>query len=313
MKKHKNLLSGLAISLLSFSFQAQQLPMYTHYMNNTLVINPGYAGSREALTVTALHRSQWINFKGAPMTQTLTLHTPIVNKHLGIGLSASNDRIGPVNNTTLGLSLAYIMTLTKKSKLAIGLSGGFNMMQANLSTLLLDEQNDPVFVNDVNNKFTPSVGFGAYYSRERFYAGVSSPNVLENNYSKITLADGTTLTGKEARHYFFIAGALFNLNRKLAFKPTTLVKVTGAAPVEVDATLSFIIAKKLLLGAMYRSGDALGALIGFNISEQLHIGYSFDWSYGIKTFRYNNGSHELMLRYDFIFSGKKQIHSPRYF
>ncbi|HSH65671.1 MAG TPA: type IX secretion system membrane protein PorP/SprF, partial [Bacteroidia bacterium] len=97
------------------------------------------------------------------------------------------------------------------------------------------------------------------------------------------------------------------------FKPTTYVKVTKAAPAEADITASFIFNGRLLTGLMFRSGDALGALIGINITDQLHVGYSFDWSYGNKTFKYNSGSHELMLSYDFIFKDKARIHSPRYF
>jgi type IX secretion system PorP/SprF family membrane protein len=110
-----------------------------------------------------------------------------------------------------------------------------------------------------------------------------------------------------------IAGAVFKLADNLAFKPTTLVKVTEGAPVQADVTASFIIMKKLLIGAMYRSGDAVGGLLGFDITNQLHMGYSYDWSYALETSKYNQGSHELILRYDFIFPSKRQIHSPRYF
>jgi len=99
----------------------------------------------------------------------------------------------------------------------------------------------------------------------------------------------------------------------LAFKPTTLVKVTPGAPIQADLTGSFIIMKRLLLGAMYRTGDAVGGLVGFDITDQLHIGYSYDWSFGLQTSMYNQGSHELVLRYDFICFDKKQIHSPRNF
>jgi hypothetical protein len=89
--------------------------------------------------------------------------------------------------------------------------------------------------------------------------------------------------------------------------------MTPAAPMEADVTASFILMKKLLLGAMVRTGDAVGGLVGLNITDQLHIGYSYDWSYGLRTFKYNQGSHEIVLRYDFIFSSKQQIHSPRNF
>ena len=313
MKTHTKLILALLLPFGSLILHAQQVPIYTHYLYNTLVVNPGYAGSREALTVTALHRSQWVGFDGAPTTQTLTLHTPIINQHIGVGLSVMKDKIGPINNTSIVGDFAYIMQLNKKSKLALGLSAGANIFQANLNTLQLDQQNDQVFQNNIENKTTPNFGFGVYYSRERFYAGVSVPNLMENNYSKITTTDVGTLIAKEQRHYFFIAGTVLNINDNLAFKPTTLVKVTGAAPAQVDLTASFIIVKKLLVGAMIRSGDAVGALIGLDITEQMHVGYSYDWSYGLNSSKYNQGSHEIILRYDFIFPSKKQVHSPRYF
>lgn len=303
----------LALSLGSLATYAQQSPMFTHYMYNTLAVNPGYAGSRDALTVTALHRSQWVDFAGAPITQTLTIHSPLINEHIGVGLSVLNDKIGPTNNTSIIADFAYRMKLTEKSKLAFGLSAGANIFQGNINTLNLDQPNDVVFQNNINNKTTPNVGFGVYYSRERFYTGISVPNLIESSYSEINPTGDNTLIASEQRHYFFIAGGLINLGYNLDFKPTTLIKLTEAAPIQADLTASFIIMKKLLLGAMFRTGDAVGGLIGYDITEQLHIGYSYDWSYGLQTSKYNNGSHEIMLRYDFIFASKKQIHSPRNF
>lgn len=313
MKTLKNITFTLVSAIWSLSINAQQDPMYTHYMENTLVINPGYAGSRDALTIAALHRSQWVDYKGAPITQTIMFHTPLRNEHLGVGMSVMNDKIGPANKTSVFADFAYRMNLTKKSKLALGLSAGANIFKSNLNTLQLDQQIDPVFQTNVNNKITPNFGFGAYYSRERFYAGVSTPNLIQNKYSEIKQPNGTSLIGKEQRHFFFIAGAVFNLTENLDFKPTTFVKVTSGAPIQADVTASFIIMQKLLLGAMYRTGDSFGGLIGFNITNEFHVGYSFDWSYGVKTFKYNQGSHEIVLRFDIISNNKKQIHTPRYF
>jgi type IX secretion system PorP/SprF family membrane protein len=308
MKTLKKVILAVALISGSLNFYAQQAPMYTHYMNNTLSVNPAYAGSRDALTLTALYRSQWVGFKGAPVTQTFTMHTPLSNEHVGIGLSVLNDKIGPSNNTSVFLDYAYRFKLTEKSKLAFGLSAGVNIYNANLSTLQLDQQIDPSFQNDVNNHVTPNFGFGVYYSRERFYAGISVPGLLQNSY----LANGKDLTGKEQRHYFFIAGTMLTISENLAFKPTTLIKVTNGSPVQADLTASFIVLKRLLVGVMYRTGDSFGGLAGFDITDQLHLGYSYDWSYGLQTGTYNQGSHELMLRYDILFN-KKQIHSPRNF
>jgi type IX secretion system PorP/SprF family membrane protein len=304
---------AVILSLGSYCAIAQQDPMYTHYMYNTLVVNPGYAGSRDAFTITALHRSQWVDFKGAPVTQTLTMHAPLKNQHIGLGLALSNDKIGYNNNTSAFVDFSYIMKLNEKSKLALGLNAGGNILQARFTSVQLEQSSDPVFQNNVNNHFAPNFGFGAYYYRERFYAGISAPNLLENNYSTVQMKDGSVSLGKEQRHYFFIAGAVFNLTENLAFKPTTLIKSTNASPTQADITASFIIMKKLMLGVMYRTGDAFGALIGIDIAQQFHVGYSYDYSYGLETFKYNKGSHEIVLRYDFLCKNNKQIYTPRYF
>lgn len=298
----------LALTLGCLSVKAQQDPMYTHYMNNTLSVNPAYAGSRDALTITTLQRMQWIDFNGAPKTLSITMHTPLKNEHIGIGLSILNDKIGRSDNTSVFFDYAFIMKLNAESKLSLGLSAGVNLFQADWNSIILDQPNDPTFQNAIKSHVLPNFGFGAYYSRERFYTGFSIPDLLQNNYSV-----DNTLMGKEQRHAFFIAGAVLHLNENLAFKPTTLIKLTNAAPVEAELTASFIILKKVLVGAMYRTGDAFGGLVGFDITNQFHLGYSYDWSFGLQTLRYNQGSHELVLRYDFLLFDKRQIHSPRYF
>lgn len=313
MKTFKKISFSLVICLTVFTAKAQQDPMYTHYMFNTLSVNPAYAGSRNALTITGLHRSQWVNYHGAPSTQTVTLHTPIQNRNIGIGFSGMNDKIGPVNNTMFTGDFAYIFQLTKKSKLAVGMSGGIQIFQANLNDLQLVQQNDPTFTNNIVNRVSPIVGAGVYYSRERFYAGFSSPNLIENNYSRLTDVNGTPLNGSTKRHYFFITGALFELSRTLDFKPTLLVKALDAAPIQMDLTATFIIKKTLHLGGMMRFGDAFGGLIGLTVFNNLFLGYSYDWSYGSKSLKYSRWSHEVVLRFDFIKNSNKQIHSPRYF
>lgn len=312
----KNTLKIGVFSYLFFCSTAlfsQQSPMFTHYMFNTLSVNPAYAGSRDALTVTALHRSQWVQFKGAPMSQTVTLHSPVVNKNIGIGLSLSNDKIGIVNTTSAFFSFAYKLQLNPNSKLSLGLSGGINLIQANLSSLSLDNQNDPAFQSNIKNKSLGNFGFGMYYSRARFYTGISVPNLLQNDYNGSSLSNGTASIGIERRHYFLIAGALINLTDFVSFRPTTLIKMTEAAPVQLDLTTTFIFHKHYSLGAMYRSGDAIGILLGLNVSPEFYLGYSYGWSFGNRTSTYNSGSHEVVLRYDFIHASKRQIHSPRYF
>lgn len=298
--------------------EAQQDAMYTHYMYNTLAVNPAYAGTRDALTLTALMRNQWVGFDGAPRSITGTMHTPIGEK-IGFGLSFINDQIGPLKNNQIYADLSYILKLSTKAKLSFGLKGGVNLWSANLGTLktLNDKEADPSQFNySVTNNLTPNVGAGIYYYRERFYMGLSVPKLMRNTIGTTSTVGGSGNTSNlitEQFHWFAILGSVFNLGQNVKLKPTALLKMTEAAPIEADLTGTFIFNDKLNLGAMYRTGDAVGALIGLNLSPQLYAGYSFDWSFVNNTAKYNRGSHEIMLRYDLIFNNKKQIKSPRYF
>ncbi len=302
----------ISIFLSSYFAQGQQAAMYTHYAFNTLAINPAYAGTRDALTITALHRSQWVGFPGAPTTQTLTLHTPIFTDNTGLGLSLVNDKIGPTRTTSFYVDFSYRIRVTGTSWLSFGLKGGINLRKIDLTTLSTETAYDPALLSDIKSEVLPNFGFGLYYFTHRYYLGVSIPKLLENNF-KDNIAEGTVNLGSESKHYFFIAGAVFNLSEDVLLKPTGFVKFVTGAPIEGDLTANFIFHDRFRIGAMFRTGAAFGLLAGINITDQLSLGYSYDWSFTNTTGKYNSGSHEIMLRYDFIFKEKKKIRSPRYF
>jgi len=301
----------LTVILAGTLAKGQQDPMFTHYMYNTLSVNPAYAGSRDAMTVTALHRSQWVGFTGAPVTQTLTLHTPVGSDQIGLGLSVVHDKIGPTKFTSIYGDFAYRIRLTEKSKLSFGIKGGINLLTANLQELELDQPGDASFNQNFENMLMPNFGFGIYYSRERFYAGISTPKLLEQTYYQGT--QGAISAAKEKGHYYLIAGTMFPISRFVDMKPSALVKMTAGAPIELDVTALFEFDKRVNAGIMYRTGDALGVICGLRITDQFELGYSFDYSMTNTTFKYNQGSHEIMLRYDFIFGNAHRIKSPRYF
>lgn len=282
--------------------------MFTHYMFNTLWLNPAYAGTRDALTVTGINRSQWIGFEGAPVDQSITLHSPVNNGKMGLGLSIQNDKIGPTRNLFVGADYAYQIKLTKKSKLGLGLKAMAVFLNNNISGIQLEDQSqtDAAFAQNYRS-VKPNFGTGVYYYRERFYAGVSTPKLIENKYGQ------AQESYQEQRHFYFIMGGVINLTSMVKFKPTCFIKATQAAPLQSDLTASFIFRDHFSAGVMYRTGDAAGVLLGYSFSDQFTIGYSFDWSVANTTGKYNNGSHEIMLRYDLVSLNKPKIKSPRYF
>lgn len=307
MKRFIILLSFMT-GLLAFG---QQDPMFTHYMYNTLSVNPAYAGSREALTVTLLHRNQWVSFPGAPKTSTLTMHTPAFHENVGVGLSLIHDKLGDTRFTSMYADFAFRVKLTQKSNLTFGLKGGLDLFTANFNGIDIDQPDDPAFTNDFSNKALPNFGFGIYYTfNKRFYAGLSVPRLLQHKIvGENTLISAGLLKG----HYFLIAGGAVKLSPFTEFKPSALVKMTVGAPVQLDVSAIFEFYKRFNVGLMYRTNDGVGALVGIYIFDKLMLGYSYDFSFTNTTSKYNQGSHEIMLRYDFIFSNFHRIKSPRYF
>lgn len=298
----------LTLLLNAFFSRAQQDAMFTHYMYNTLWLNPAYAGTRDALTVTGLNRSQWLGFEGAPVDQSITLHSPFYRGKMGLGLTIQNDKIGPTSNLFIGADYAYQIKLTKKSKLGLGLKAMGVFFNNNLNGLKLEDQtqNDAAFGQNYRT-VKPNFGTGAYYYRERFYAGISTPKLIQNKFGS------SEQSYEEKRHFYFIMGGVINLSSAIKFKPTCFIKATEAAPVQGDVTASFIFRDHFSAGLMYRTGDAAGVLLGYSFTDQFAIGYSFDWSMANTTGKYNNGSHEIMLRYDLVSVSKPKIKSPRYF
>ncbi|MES2811754.1 MAG: type IX secretion system membrane protein PorP/SprF [Bacteroidota bacterium] len=298
----------LVIGVVAFCANAQQTPQFTQYMYNTISVNPGYAGSREALTIVGLHRSQWVGMDGGPVTQTLSIHTPLRNERIGIGFSFINDKLGDERNNYAYVDFAYTVNLSEKTKLAFGVKGGFSYYTLDES-LLTDPEvaNDPYFL-DKYNRWTPNIGAGIYMHQPRWYVGVSSPRLIENDYTK-----NGFYRALEQSHFYGIAGYVFDINKSgsVKMKPTALVKITKGAPASYDATLSFLFNEKLWLGGSYRFEDSAGALVSFQISDQLQIGYAYD--YPLSDLKpYTSGSHEIMLMFDFKFN-KSKYKSPRYF
>jgi len=313
------LIFALILTLLSsVKLNAQQDPMYTQYMYNTISVNPAYAGSKEALSIVGLAREQWIGMPGRPRTQTLTIHTPIHSpssgfgnegSDMGLGLSVINDKLGNYHQTMVFADYAYSIQTTDYARLAFGLKVGVNILQANLTDLNHQQGGDPAIYN-VDNKVLPNVGVGLYYYSDQGYVGLSVPKLLQNDIT----ADVNTLLGKELRHYFLIAGYVFEVNYNLKFKPSFLIKAVEGAPLSIDLTGNFFIKDKLGLGLAYRNGDAVSGLLQYYFTPQFRIGYSYDYTLS-ELHNVNSGTHELMLGYDFNFNeySNTRIHSPRFF
>ncbi len=299
---------GFGVMFFTNDLLAQQDAQYTQYMYNTVSVNPGYAGSRGHLSVAALHRSQWVGLDGAPVTQTINFHSPVGYNGVGLGTSIVNDKIGPTSETYFDIDFSYTVKTSDEGRLSFGLKASAHLLDIRFSELNQFAP-DQTLEQDIDNKFSPNFGAGIYYRTDKFYAGLSVPRFLQTSH----FDESSLSTAQEEMNFYFITGYVFEMNPLLKFKPTVLAKVVEGAPLQIDLSANFMLNDIFILGAAYRWDAAISGMVGFQLNESFLIGMAYDkeiTELGNATF--NNGSFEVILRYDFI-KTKGSLKSPRFF
>ena len=316
MLKVSRIYIALTALALGFTSQAQQDPQYTQYMYNTMSVNPAYAGSRGELSMTALYRSQWMGLDGAPETFNINLHSPIRDSRVGYGVSVIHDNIGDgvVQETFLDAVVSYTIDVSQFAKLSFGLKAGGNILSLDFSGLRNFDA-EPVQTDNIDNQFSPNFGLGLYYHTERFYAGLSAPNLLESEYFDNDRQDANEVQflSTERVNFYFITGYVFDLNYNLKLKPALLTKAVSGAPLQVDLSATFLFNEKFSFGAAYRWDAAFSGLIGFQLNQQLMLGLAYDReTTDLGGTQFNDGTFEVFLRWE-LFKSYERLVSPRFF
>lgn len=319
LKKIKKLISmnkyllkkGYSVLLFLFGIHnviySQQAPEYTQYTYNMQVINPAYVGSRETLNINMLGRSQWTGVEGSPKTSTLSINTPLGRKKVGGGLSIIYDQFGPLKETHLYADVSYTLDTSYKGNLAFGLKGGFSFQ--NIDTSILRFNEEQIFGIDFNTNSYANFGFGMYYYQDDFYAGISIPNILNNNFFRSTDTGAISEVGKNNVIYIN-SGFVYHINENLQIKPAMLLKYETIFPLSLDISATAFIQSKVELGVSYRLKKSLSFITAFFVSETLRIGYAYDYTVGNLS-EYSSGSHEIMLLFDM--PKKEKEHRVRYY
>ncbi|HEY0092585.1 MAG TPA: type IX secretion system membrane protein PorP/SprF [Flavobacterium sp.] len=303
MKKKILIFVAMLTGVVSF---AQQDAQFTQYMYNTLNVNPAYAGSRGVLSIFGLHRTQWVGLDGAPVTNAFSIHTPLGASKLGLGGEFISDKIGPTQESIIAADVSYTIPTSESYKLSFGVKVSANIFSLDRSMLNPLDPSDANLQN-VENEFTPNIGAGVYFHGEKFYAGLSVPNFIETTRYN----DNDRSINKERLNYYLITGYVFDLGTSLKFKPAMLTKMTMGAPLQIDVSGNFLINERFVLGAAYRWSAAVSAMVGFQITEGLFVGYGYDLE-TTNLNNYNTGSHEIFLRYE-LFNRYDRITTPRFF
>ena len=342
------LLAGLLL-LQHASLLAQQDPMFTKYMFNSLAFNPAYAGTKDYLSATAIVRDQWISWDkgrdsdggGAPMTYALSVHSPF-QERVGLGGYLSQDRIGASAFTELELSYAYKLPVSEELTLSLGLQGGITHHSFDFSGLRFRDPADidVAFNDQAGQSWMPNAGAGAYVFSEKFYAGASIPRLFESRLREVEnqTTEGSIAGARNYRHLYVMTGGAIELGSKdLVLKPSLLVKGVGwlgdfaassqsvatvRTPTEFDIDVSLLFNQTLWIGASFRSTldfvfqgesshDSADLWAAFYLENGMRIGLAYDYSL-TELQRFGNGSAELMIGYDLNFKVDKIV-TPRYF
>lgn len=309
----KSIILLIAVMFSSIFAKAQYDAMFTQYMFNEMYINPAYTGSKDAMAVNLTHRQQWVNFPGRPITTSFTLHGPLANDKMGLGLSVLNEKIGKLSRNLVYLNYAYRIKTGDKGHLSFGLMAGIHNQVNKLSELKATETGDIQVSQNTPSLIAPNFGAGIYYYTNKFYAGISIPRMVDDSYLFNPTGDIVKSTSLNASkfHYYLTVGNVFEINDDLKIKPQAMVKMVQNAPLQYDINVNCLIKNKIWAGLGYRSSSDISVILGLQVNPQLLVNYSYDYAL-TKIQKYSQGSHEITIGYLFSYKQSK-VATPRYF
>jgi len=274
----------------------QQEPLYTQYQNNFSLINPAYTGSNGHFTATANVRSQWAGETGSPKTQTFSVQGA-VGKNVGLGFSVVNDKVFIWNNTELFADFSYSLEMSESSTLSFGLKAGGSFLNVNLQDLGIS--GDPYLSGNIN-KFNPNLGAGALFYNDKFYASISTVNILETTHYD---ENSTVSKASDEMVFYGSAGYMFDLGNDFKFRPSFLLRAVNGSPLSTDFSASFLWSNRLEMAISHRFDSSISGLLQVRVNDNVKLGYSYD-KLTSNLGNYNSGSHEISLVFDIGVFGK---------
>lgn len=287
--------------MIPLSLSGQLTPVTNQYVLNPLTINPAYAGNRGALNIAAFYRRQWVGIAKAPETMTLAMDVPLASSKLGLGMIITNDKFGVTKETQFSTNYAYKIEM-RNGSLSLGLGAGLLTTNTAWSDLNVMDPGDDAYLTDSPVYIVPVFSFGVYYSYKRYFAGLSVPKLLGYNFD--FNKNKYNLKFDPSQYYYLLyTGYVFSLSPQVDFFPSTLITYSSGEKVLYDINAHFILFDRIWFGASYRNNRSVGGLLQFALNNQLRVAYTYDFDFG-RLGRYSNGSHEIMLRYEFRFKVK---------
>ena len=293
--------------------KAQELPLYSQYVQNAFLVNPAVAGQDGYTSINTTARQQWLGFSEAPRTYSASWQTRVLKKsykivnrpvksdnrlkpstkgRVGLGAYIINDVNAKVAKTGISFTYAYHIFLGRQ-RLSFGLAGKAFQYRIDKDQLTFGDDGDPVLNSDFKTvAYSPDADAGIYFQDPNYFVGFSVSNLLQTS---VKIGGNEVADFKTYRHYWFMGAYRFRLSEMLELEPGTLLKTPENWNPQGDFTLKLYVAEQFWGGLSYRTNQSMILLLGVKL-DGLYFGYSFDWAFS-DIGHFNYGSHEITLAY----------------
>ena len=299
---------SILVVLLPLQLMGQMFPLSDHYVVNALAINPAFAGCQDALSATISYRDQWVGYKDSPKSYILSVHTPVYNDRVGLGLLIEKNSIGIFKETSFLGNYAYRMEL-RDGKLALGLGFGVTIYNIAWNELVAADANDVQLMNNSKSSVLPTFSLGTYYYTKKYFIGISIPLFLSHQIDKSTgkYKIGSNFSGS---NYFLTGGYEMGISPQVKFLPSLIIKYHPKNAIQIDYNAQLSLKDRIWMGIGYRNRNMLVGMLQYQLNYQIRMAYSYDYNFG-SIGKYMNGSHEIVLNYVFKYS--RNVIGPRQF
>ncbi len=311
------------IILCGLNVNAQQLPQFTQFMNNTSLYNPSMMSMHEKTIITAGGRWQMLGFGSEPRTAFINGQTRIKRKsgysiNPALRISEENsgndtvrklklahyaggqmlfDSYGAFNRTSINGCYSVGVNLNEDWKLLAGLkvgysNFGFDMTKAQVAGNV-DQEYDAYVANGTKrNSFDLGAGFTLV--TKRFFLGFAA-----NQFTKTAFDLNTSNSYFDQRmHWNLLTGYTYNIPGIVELQGMILMKKMAPSPLSIELAMKASLPNNVWVGMHFRNRSSLGFMAGFLINESFQLGYSIELNTN-RLISFNNGGHELILSYQF--------------
>lgn len=282
MKNKINIIFAVIVmTVFSDVVKAQQTPVFSSYNYNAVLINPAHAGYYDKTDVVMTTNGYFNSIEGIPRNIDISVNTLTRSENIGLAVGIAHNQIGVTYNTNFFASYSYKIFFHEDYKygkwwaydpniISFGITAGAQLYDENLTKLGIE--NDPEFQENVHS-FTPTLGVGFLYNRDRIYFGLSAPNLLSDTFNS---QNNTKL--KNVYYTYFGYRIFTDLFEDVLINPSFLAKYVEGAPLQVDLNVLVNYKNKFEFGGGYRSSNTLNFLAGFHLSVNSRLIFTYNKS-----------------------------------